>query len=102
MHGIPSIGVNMHIEGTEEWEDEQADIVSGKRIDVDYYVGIRWREGGEPEILGTSVSDLSEIKFTEKGYFIYTFENPVAHAGLREYWRVSYFQKNAENLQKNI
>ena len=42
-----------------------------------YYVGIRWREGGEPEILGTSVSDLSEIKFTEKGYFIYTFENPV-------------------------
>lgn len=26
----------MHIEGTEEWEDEQADIVSGKRIDVDF------------------------------------------------------------------
>ena len=36
MYGIPSIGVNMHIEGTEEWEDEQADIVSGKRIDVDF------------------------------------------------------------------
>ena len=36
MHGIPSIGVNMHVEGTEEWEDEQADIVSGKRIDVDF------------------------------------------------------------------
>ena len=36
MHGIPSIGVNMHIEGSEEWEDEQADIVSGKRIDVDF------------------------------------------------------------------
>ena len=36
MHGIPSIGVNMHIKGTEEWEDEQADIVSGKRIDVDF------------------------------------------------------------------
>lgn len=36
MNGIPSIGVNMHIEGTEEWEDEQADIVSGKRIDVDF------------------------------------------------------------------
>lgn len=26
----------MHIEGTEEWEDEHADIVSGKRIDVDF------------------------------------------------------------------
>ena len=36
MNGIPSIGVNMHIEGTEEWEDEQADILSGKCIDVDY------------------------------------------------------------------
>ena len=36
MHGIPSIGVNMHIEGTEEWEDEQLDIVSGKCIDVDF------------------------------------------------------------------
>jgi antirestriction protein ArdC/predicted nucleotidyltransferase len=36
MHGIPSIGVKMHIEGTEEWEDEQLDIVSGKSIDVDF------------------------------------------------------------------
>ena len=26
MHGIPSIGVNMHIDGTEEWEDEEADM----------------------------------------------------------------------------
>ena len=36
MNGIHSLGVNMHIEGTEEWEDEQADILSGKCIDVDY------------------------------------------------------------------
>ena len=36
MNGIPSLGVNMHIEGTEEWEDEQADILSGKCIDVDF------------------------------------------------------------------
>ena len=36
MHGIPSIGVNMHIDGTEEWEDEQVDILSGKCIDVDF------------------------------------------------------------------
>ena len=27
MHGIPSIGVNMHIDGTEEWEDEEADMM---------------------------------------------------------------------------
>ena len=36
MNGIPSIGVNMYIEGTEEWENEQADVLSGKCIDVDY------------------------------------------------------------------
>lgn len=36
MHGIPSIGVNIHIDGTEEWEDEEADIVRGNCIDVDF------------------------------------------------------------------
>lgn len=36
MNDIPSLGVNMHIEGTEEWEDEQVDILSGKCIDVDF------------------------------------------------------------------
>ena len=36
MHGIPSIGVNMHIDGTEEWEDEEADIIRGNCIDVDF------------------------------------------------------------------
>ena len=36
MHGIPSLGVNMHIDGTEEWEDEEADIVRGNCIDVDF------------------------------------------------------------------
>ena len=63
-----------------------------------YYVGIRWRESGEPEILGISVSDLSEIKLTEKGYFIYAFENPVAHAGLREYWRVKLLPEKCREL----
>lgn len=36
MHGIPSIGVNMHIDGIEEWEDEDADIVRENCIDVDF------------------------------------------------------------------
>ena len=36
MHGIPSLGVNMHIDATEEWEDEEADIVRGNCIDVDF------------------------------------------------------------------
>ena len=36
MHGIPSIGVNMHIDGTEEWENEEADIVKENCIDIDF------------------------------------------------------------------
>ena len=40
-----------------------------------YYIGIRWKEGGIPEIQGTSVSNVAEIKLTEKGYFIYAYES---------------------------
>ena len=54
-----------------------------------YYIGIRWREGGEPVIRDTSVSDVSEIKLTEKGYFIYAYKVIVAHAALRQYWRIT-------------
>ena len=34
MHGIPAIGINLHIEGTEKREDLQADILSGDEIDI--------------------------------------------------------------------
>ena len=51
-----------------------------------YYIGIRWKEGGIPEIQGTSVSNVTEVKLTEKGYFIYAFEYVIAHASLRQYW----------------
>ncbi len=54
-----------------------------------YYIGIRWREGGVPAIRDTSVSDVSEIKLTEKGYFIYAYKVVVAHAALRQYWRIT-------------
>ena len=47
-----------------------------------YYIGVRWMEGGMPEIQGTSVSDVTEIKLTEKGYFIYAYEYVIAHASL--------------------
>ena len=30
-----------------------------------YYIGVRWKEGGVPEIQGTSVSNVAEIKLTE-------------------------------------
>lgn len=53
-----------------------------------YYIGVRWKEGGVPEIQGTSVSNVAEIKLTEKGYFIYAYEYVIAHASLRQYWRI--------------
>ena len=34
MNGIPSIGINLHVEGTEKREDMQADVLTGGMIDV--------------------------------------------------------------------
>lgn len=35
MNGIPSIGINIHTEGTEPYEDVQMDILSDKVIDLE-------------------------------------------------------------------
>ena len=35
MNGIPSIGINIHTEGTESYEDTQMDIVSGRVADLE-------------------------------------------------------------------
>ena len=63
-----------------------------------YYIGVRWKEGGVPEIQGTSVSDVAELKLTEKGYFIYAYEEVMAHAGLREYWRIKPLSDKCREL----
>lgn len=34
MHGIPAIGISLHVEGTDHLQDSQADILSGSGIDV--------------------------------------------------------------------
>lgn len=34
MNGIPSIGISLHVEGTEKWKDMQADILTGDVIDA--------------------------------------------------------------------
>ena len=65
-----------------------------------YYVGIRWKEGGIPEIQGTSVRDLAEINLTEKGYFIYAYEYVIAHASLRQYWRIKPLPDDCRELTK--
>ena len=63
-----------------------------------YYIGNRWKEGGIPEIQGTSVSNVTEIKLTEKGYFIYAFEYVIAHASLRQYWRIEPLPEDCRKL----
>ena len=63
-----------------------------------YYIGVRWKEGGTPEIQGTSVSNVAEIKLTEKGYFIYAYEYVIAHASLRQYWRIEPLSEDCKEL----
>ena len=63
-----------------------------------YYIGVRWKEGGVPKIQGTSVSNVPEIKLTEKGYFIYAYEYVVAHASLRQYWRIEPLPEDCQEL----
>ena len=63
-----------------------------------YYIGVRWKEDGIPEIQGTSVSNVAEIKLTEKGYFIYAYEYVIAHASLRQYWRTEPLPEDCREL----
>lgn len=63
-----------------------------------YYVGIGWQEGGIPEIRSTLVSDVAEIKLTEKGYFIYAYEEVIAHSSLRQYWRIKPLSDKCREL----
>ena len=63
-----------------------------------YYVGISWQEGGIPEIRSTLVSDIAEIKLTEKGYFIYAYEEVIAHSSLRQYWRIKPLSDKCREL----
>lgn len=63
-----------------------------------YYVGVGWKEGGIPELRDTLVSNVAEIKLTEKGYFIYAYEIVIAHASLRQYWRTTPLSDECREL----
>lgn len=63
-----------------------------------YYVGVGWKEGGIPELRDTLVSNVAEIKLTEKGYFIYAYETVIAHASLRQYWRIAPLSDECREL----
>ena len=63
-----------------------------------FYVQIGWREGGIPEVISTAVSDIAEIRLTEKGYLIYTNAVIVAHGNLKEYYRVKPLPETCREL----
>lgn len=63
-----------------------------------YYVGIGWQEGGIPKIKNTLVSDIAEINLTEKGYFIYAYEDLLVHSSLRQYWRIKPLSDKCREL----
>lgn len=62
------------------------------------YMQITWRDDGVPEIISTQVSDIEQIKLTEKGYFIYAYEDMPYHSSLRQYWRVSPLSDKCREL----
>ena len=63
-----------------------------------FYVQIGWREGGVPEIISTAVSDIAEIKLTEKGYFIYAYTVQLYHSSLRQFWRAAPLSDRCREL----
>ena len=120
--GYTSITENCNMENPEQLESFYKDYLDGKealatvvQVNRDgllgmitfiyrngelqtYYVGVRWREGGWPALSDTSVSDVAEIRLTEKGYFIYAYKVIIAHASLRQYWRVKPLSDTCREL----
>lgn len=65
-----------------------------------YYLGIGWQTGGVPELISEVVSDIAEIKLTEKGYFIYAHKYLIPHANLRQYFRVKPLSEECRELSR--
>ena len=49
MNGVPSIGINLHVGGTDKMEDVQADILSGDEIDIGF-INLIPELCGNPEV----------------------------------------------------
>ncbi|MDE7203669.1 MAG: ATP F0F1 synthase subunit B [Lachnospiraceae bacterium] len=65
-----------------------------------YYIGIGWQEGGEPKIKNTLISDVSKMHLTEKGYFIYTYEEQIVHSDENQYLRVKPLSEKCRELTR--
>ena len=64
MNGIPSIGINIHTEGTERYEDVEMDILSGKVIDLEVldYVPDITDDPKAIEVIAELIDKLSDIE----------------------------------------
>ena len=51
MNGIPAIGINLHVKGTNKVEDAQADILSGDEIDIGI-ISLMPEFCGNPQVQG--------------------------------------------------
>ena len=122
--GLVSVSDDMNMENYQKMQDFYSAYVSGRDAMVtvfsvymdgnigaltfihrngkiqSFYVSIGWREGGMPEIKGFGSNDLEEIRLTEKGYFIYTNTETIAHGNLREYYRVKPLSDECRELTK--
>ena len=57
-------------------------------------------ENRDWKLIATGIRDLKDMKLTEKGYFIYTYSNIIAHGGLKEYFRVSPLTDECRKLTR--
>ena len=57
-------------------------------------------ENHDWKFIATGIQDLKDMKLTEKGYFIYTYSNIIAHGGLKEYFRVSPLTDECRKLTR--
>ena len=57
-------------------------------------------ENHDWKFIASGIRDLKDMKLTEKGYFIYTYSNIIAHGGLKEYFRVSPLTDECRELTR--
>lgn len=57
-------------------------------------------ENRDWKFIATGIRDLKDMKLTQKGYFIYTYSNIIAHGGLKEYFRVSPLTDECRELTR--
>lgn len=57
-------------------------------------------ENHDWKFIATGIRDLKDMKLTQKGYFIYTYSNIIAHGGLKEYFRVSPLTDECRELTR--